>query len=389
MYRFILATFIITPILFEPLIQDMQIFFTGIVALLAVVISQSFFASGLLFFAKNNKLSNRLLAALILAIAFWLMDHFIRIAGIYDQRPDLYFMPIFYSFGFGPLLYFYVRSLVNQNFKFKRIHLLHFIPVALQFALYLTLAFCPFVFKEWYWENVHRPYTYRIEFDGTWASLGIYLIMSVRLLRRYQQWVQNNFSELSKIRLNWLITILIVSMILCFQWFIEILLRDLKGLYFDYDYSVEILGITALVLGVAGIRQSNLSGVTYEVTDKQMAEDAKALFEPDPEILNRIREAMEKQQLYLNPGLTLVDLAQAIKLNPKVVSRHINTGYQKSFNDYVNAYRVEEVKRKLTPANLEKTTIISIAMDAGFNSKTTFNRIFKEFTGMAPSEFIR
>ncbi|MCW3464918.1 helix-turn-helix domain-containing protein [Chitinophaga nivalis] len=365
----------------------MQICFTGIVALLAMIISQSVFAAGLLFFAKYNKLSNRLLATLILSIALGLTDHFMRIAGIYDQRPALYFMPIFYSFGFGPLLYFYVRCLVNQDFKFRRIHLLHFIPVALQFVLYLILAFCTLSFKEWYWENVHQPYSYRIEFDGSWISLSIYLFMSVRLLLRYQRWLQNNFSELSKIKLNWLKTLLIILMILCSQWFIEMLLRDWKGLYFDYDYSVEILGITALVLGVAGIRQSNLTGITYEVADKQAAEDAKTLFEPDPEILNKIREAMEKQQLYLNPGLTLIELAQAIKLNPKVVSRHINAGFKKSFNDFVNGYRVEEVKRKLTPANLERTTIMSIAMDAGFNSKSTFNRIFKELTGMAPSEF--
>lgn len=108
----------------------------------------------------------------------------------------------------------------------------------------------------------------------------------------------------------------------------------------------------------------------------------------DLAVLRLIENSMVAEKLYLNPTLTLIQMATALKLTPKVISRHINTGFNKSFNDYVNGYRIEEVKRRLKSSDLEKLTILGIAYDSGFNSKTTFNRIFKEFTGMAPSEFI-
>jgi AraC-like DNA-binding protein len=361
----------------------MQITFNWLVVLMGVVIAQSLFAAGLLFFSRQNMISNRLLSVLIIVIALWLSDDFMRLAGIYQQRPNLYFLPIFYSFSFGPFIWFYVRSLIRHPFRLTRIDLLHFIPVTLQTALYLFLCFSPYSFKYWYWEHVHRAYTYRVEFDGTWVSLMVYLLLSFRQLRHYQVWVVNHFSEVSRIRLNWLKVLLAILIVLCVQWFIEILLRDFGGLYFNYDYSVEILGVAVLVLGIAGIRQASLSDVHFEAE-----EPAKAVFLPDPLVLKAISDGMEKQQLYLNPTLTLVQLASVLKLNPKIVSRHINTGFQKSFNDYVNAYRIDEVKRRLKSSDLEKLTILGIAYDSGFNSKTTFNRIFREFTGMAPSDFI-
>ena len=97
----------------------MQIPLTPLVVLLFAVIAQAVFAAGLLWLARTNRLPNRLLALLMLAIALWLLDGFFRVANIYDQNPDWYFAPIYYSFAFGPLLYFYVRSLVNHDFRWE------------------------------------------------------------------------------------------------------------------------------------------------------------------------------------------------------------------------------------------------------------------------------
>jgi AraC-like DNA-binding protein len=366
----------------------MQIAFNPIVVLLLVVISQSLFAAGLLLFSNRNKLSNRLLSILILAIALWLTDDFMRMAMIYRQVPNLYFLPIFYSLGFGPLLYFYVRSLVIHNFKLKPIQLLHFIPALLQVSLYIFLTCTSYDFKNWYWNNIHQPYTYRVEFDGTWISLTIYLLLSFRLLKQYHRWIIDRFSEVSKIRLNWLKVILGALLILCCQWFVEIILRDVFGIYFRYDFTIELLGIMVLVLGVGGIKQSNLAQVNFEVSERAEEEEQKNTFVPDQAILARMADLMDREQLFLNPTLTLVQFANALNLHPKLVSRHINMGFNKSFNDFVNEYRVEEVKKRLTATALQKLTIMGIALDCGFNSKTTFNRIFKEVTGMAPSRFI-
>ena len=362
----------------------MQITFNFTVLLLGTIISSSFFATGLLWFSPQNKQSNRFLALLILTIALWLIDHFLRIADIYGQNANLYFLPIFYSFAFGPLIYFYVKSLVDQSFTFHRKDYFHFIPVLFQTGLYLFLTAKEYNFKNWYWGNVHQLITYKIEFDGTFISMLIYLILSIRLLKNYQIYVVNNFSETSKIRLNWLKIILIILIILCLQWLMEIILRDFFNLYFDYNYSVQILGIMALLLAVGGIRQANLAEVNFkeEVTQK-------VYVQVDNQILERIKSGMDNQKLYLNPTLTLSEFAKELKLNPKMVSQQINTGLSKSFNDFVNEYRVEEVKLRLNSLDLERLTILGIAYESGFNSKTTFNRIFKDFTGVAPREFVK
>ncbi|MBC7398829.1 MAG: helix-turn-helix transcriptional regulator [Mucilaginibacter sp.] len=367
----------------------MQITFNWIVAILVVIISQSAFAAGILFFTPHNKKPGRILALLIVVIALWLFDDFMRLSLIYRQHPNLYFLPIFYSFSFGPLIWFYVKSLVNHQFKFGFKDVWHFVPVMLQACLYIFLTFCSYPIKNWYWENIHRQYTYRIEFDGTLISLSIYLILSFRLVKHYQLWLNNNFSEVSKIRLNWLKIILAILLLLCFQWFTEVILRDVYNLYFNYDYTIEILGMIVLVLGIAGLRQSNLGAVNYLEESTETDQPAKVAFEPDPAILKKISNTMQEQKLYLNPTLTLLEMADDLGLNSKTVSRHINIGFQKSFNDYINSFRVEEVKRRLKSGELERLTIMGIAMDSGFNSKTTFNRIFREFTGLSPSDFIK
>lgn len=356
-----------------------------ITVFLGIIISQAFFAAVILWFSKNNKVSNRFLAVLLLTISLWLFDSFLRLAGIYNQKPNWYFMPIFYSFAFGPLIYFYVKSLTIHPFEFKKLDFLHFIPVAIQAGLYLFLNFQPYAYKNWFWQNIHQPYTYRVEFDGTWISILIYLLLSIRLINHYQKWLVDNFSELSKIKLNWLKAILGILLILSFQWMIEIVLRDFYNLYFNYDYSIQILGVFSLLLAIGGIRQSNLSekGFKHEITEVSF----KTNTEIDLIILEKIKSEMENGKYYLNPTLNLAEFAKEIKVNSKLVSKHINAGFNKSFNDFVNEYRVEEVKRRLKTADKERYTLLSIALESGFNSKTTFNRIFKDFTGVAPREF--
>lgn len=348
------------------------------------VIAQSIFAAGLLFFSRDNRASNRLLSMLILALALWLIDQFMRISGIYNTAPKFYFTPLFYSLAFGPLIWFYVRSLINSDFRLHLRDFLHFIPVFVQSVLYWSLTFLPYQAKYWFWENVHKPYTYRLEFDATWVSLAIYVLFSLRLVRRYQHWLGDNYSETSLIRLNWLRVLLVVLIILCFQLFAELILRDFFGIYFRYDYSVQLLGLFVLMLGVGGLRQHSLGGIAYQ---EPQLEDYVDPFEPDPLITKKILMAMEQDKLYLNPTLSLNEFSSKLGLPARLVSKHINAGIGTSFNEFVNRYRVADVKRRLEKGDLKKFTLLSIAMESGFNSKTSFNRIFKEMEGIAPSKF--
>ncbi|WBA43819.1 helix-turn-helix domain-containing protein [Hymenobacter canadensis] len=405
----------------------MQIPFTPLVVVLLAVVAQAVFAAGLLWLAPANRLPNRFLALLMLAIALWMLDGFFREANIYGQNANWYFSPIYYSFAFGPLLYFYVRSLVNHDFRLQRRQLWHFGPVLLQAGLYWWLRLQPYGPRLWFWENVHEPYTYRVEFIGTWVSLTIYLVLSLKLLQQYRRWLPEYFSEVSKLRLQWLRVLLVLVGVVSAQWLLEVVLREFFGLYYAYDYSTELLGVVVFLVGVVGLRQADMRAVRFE---PELAEDELAAPEllpaampppaptlpPQPDaapaatliseaatetlaapatvvpvvdaaVVARIRRALEQERLYLNPTLTLAELSAHTGLAPRLISFTVNNGFGQSFNDLVNGYRVAEVKRRLATPDAQRLTLLGIAFESGFNSKTTFNRIFKQFTGAAPRDY--
>src|SRR6185369_16865270 len=105
------------------------------------------------------------------------------------------------------------------------------------------------------------------------------------------------------------------------------------------------------------------------------------------EIAARILRTMEQDKLYQEADLTLQNLADRIQLPSYQVSQAINDGMNKNFYDLVNSYRVEEAKRLLLDAKNKDFTILSVGFEAGFNSKTTFNTVFKKFTGLTPTEY--
>ena len=414
----------------------MQIPLTPLVVVLFAVIAQAVFAAGLLWLARANQLPNRFLALLMLAIALWLLDGFFRIADIYAQNPGWYFAPIYYSFAFGPLLYFYVRSLINHDFRWQRRYWWHFVPVLVQAALYGWLRGQDYEFRNWFWQHVHRPYTYRLEFIGTWVSLTVYLVLSLRLLREYRRWLLNNFSEVSQLRLLWLRTLLVLVGVVSVQWLLELVLREFFQLYYRFDYSTELLGVVVFLVGVVGLRQADMQAVRFEPEEAAppvsassaaappvvahtpaaselpsgiavpfpevyATEELISVSEPpppeatvvapaaaaDPAVVERIRRALEEEQLYLNPTLTLAELSAHTRLAPRLISVTVNNGFGQSFNDLVNGYRVAEVKRRLATPDAQRLTLLGIAFESGFNSKTTFNRIFKQFTGVAPRDW--
>jgi AraC-like DNA-binding protein len=105
------------------------------------------------------------------------------------------------------------------------------------------------------------------------------------------------------------------------------------------------------------------------------------------EMASQILQVMERDKLYMEAELTLQDLANRLQCPSHQVSLAINEGLNKNFYDVINGYRVEEAKRLLIDPKNQNFTILSVAFDAGFNSKTTFNTVFKKFTGLTPSEY--
>ena len=102
----------------------------------------------------------------------------------------------------------------------------------------------------------------------------------------------------------------------------------------------------------------------------------------------KIHHLVEHGKVYQDAELSLVQMAKQLKTNPTILSKVINQGFGKNFNDFVNHYRIEAVKEKLKAGEQKTQTLLGIAYDCGFNSKATFNRAFKKATGTSPKEWI-
>ncbi|MEO1384237.1 MAG: AraC family transcriptional regulator, partial [Bacteroidota bacterium] len=120
----------------------------------------------------------------------------------------------------------------------------------------------------------------------------------------------------------------------------------------------------------------------------QESKEAWVEAEALPEWKEKISHIFESASVYQNPSLTITDLSRLLNTNRNIVSKVINQEFHMNFNDFVNTKRVEAVIEKLQKGEHTKNTLLGIAMDCGFNSKTTFNRAFKKYTALTPKQYI-
>ena len=354
------------------------------VVFLGTAITQGVFAFFLLNFQKNNLQANRYLSLLVLFFSLWLLDTFFRVAYIYQQDPNYYFLPIYFSLAFGPLIFFYTKAVTEKDFSFKKEYWWHFLPALIQASLYIFLQFSNYAFRRWFWFEIHRPFTHQLEFNLSLLSLIIYLYFSTRLLRNYQDWIKNQFSEISKITLNWLRIVLFAMISLALFWLLESILRANFDYYPDHPYSAVIMGFTILIFAAGGLLQEDLKdkGIPHAGSFPNVP-----IEQIDPIVLDKIIKTIEKQKLFLKPDLTLAAFAKAVELPARQISFYLNNGLQTPFIDFVNKYRVEKVKSHIEKNDLPHLTLLGIAYESGFSSKSTFNRVFKKFTQKSPSEY--
>ena len=342
----------------------MRIDFNLLVIFQLFVIVQGFSTSFLLIKINNEQKQNRWLGLLILTMTFQTIDSFLSTAGIYQTYRWLYFSPLFYSWAYGALFYFYIQTTINQRFTFNKKHYIHFIPVVIQFLFFTYISCQSFDFKTWFWFNVHKPYTRYVS-----IYVGIGLVLS---------YLYAPHETVKKIDLRFqrfLLALVIFYIIAA----IDPLINDwYLPKYSPKLYLIEyVLPIFTYWLGLT---------VYFKEKEKQKNKSQSGEF--NQENLQKIIQIVENEQLYLNPELSLSDVSEAVNLNINIVSATLNNGLHQSFNDFINQYRIEAVKTKLQRGEHLKYTLLGIAFDCGFNSKNTFNRAFKKSTGFSPKDWI-
>jgi AraC-like DNA-binding protein len=360
-----------------------------------VSISQLLLISVFLFtHKKGKKISNSLLGAFFFSISLNLIDTFLQFNHYYKSVPFLAFWGSCLPLLFGPFLYYYVQSLVYKDFVFSWKRWKHLLPFAIFFifteATYLS---SPASFQHALLNNLqlrrgpeYLPWTASLIF----LHFLLYAVASLRLIRKYRTEANQKFSDpFDNNRAS------ISSAIICFMVLMTLaavnqltLLTSFSG-YFYAIFSVLLLLVFLFISEILlkTMRRPELFSIVDEIPQGHQSSTLGLDDGEKKRLLVMLKEHMARSKPYLEPQLTLEQLATQLSIRPKILSYIINNALQQNFFDFVNRYRIEEARQLLTDNPDKKLTVLEVLYKVGFNSKSSFNTLFKKYTGLTPSEF--
>lgn len=360
------------------------------------------FLLGYRFFKKRN-ISDLFLSLILLLYCYHQICYTVGFMEWYDTytntKINYFLIPI--SFAIAPLLYFYVTSITKSNFVFKRKDCWHFVP----FLLFVTYRFGIYFYdllqpgfdstqNGFLKSTLDEPIILPIYMFVSFAQMLLYLAFTFQLFYNYRKRIQEYFSNTYKLELTWILSFLIVFSIL----FLYSSLQSVIGsLIIDLSYTQRwwynlLMALVVLFVGIKGYftDTTKLNKLTFSFSPNpnnipEVNENNIIINDAD---LKALSKYMQQAKPYLNPELNLSDLATELHMNRAQLSQLINVGFQKNFNDFINEYRVNSVKEKLMDGKHQQLSLVGIAFDCGFNSKATFNRVFKKIAHVSPSEFL-
>jgi len=361
---------------------------------------QAFFLAALLIKKNEKALHDFFMGAWLIFLSLYVSVYTISPAGFFLQNPWLINLYISLLLLNGPFLYWYVKSLIHKDFKPIREIFLHLIPFLL-FNLYLIIFFSSRdILKNTEGMNASRkidlPFIYLIFLFFIAISVPYYILWSIRLLRNHRKNISNTFSALENRNLIWLRNL---TVILGITWtiLVAIFFTHHVLLLFSDDFCINGLFLTLSVfiifVGYFGIYQpaiftSRLPEPSIDILTENIPYSGSPLkMEDIQKYLSSLSDYMETNKPYLNNELTLYQLSEKVKIQPHTLSRIINEYHHQNFFDYINHYRVQEFKAAVADPKYKDYSLLGIAFECGFNSKSAFNRMFKKSTGLTPSQF--
>jgi AraC-like DNA-binding protein len=358
--------------------------------LLYIGVSQSFFAGLLISTKKPYSIANKLMAAWLFLICIELI-----FALINSTLLEMYSFP-FVAFTYGPLLFLYVIFMTNPERRFNWLSLLHFIPFLVFFTVSVIFRTQPLMGDLRRFFIPDRFISLRIVYSTCFfLSVTVYSFLTFIEIRKHQINLKNLVSYTSKvITLNWL---KIISISFYTAYFVLFILGGINmiGNYIPFDPYFVSFGFIALfsfVYSFYGIKQPVIFGqelkpdsLDKKEADKYLKSGLKQ--EQAMDYLQKLITYVEINKPYLNRDLNINDLSLMTKIPRHNITQVLNENHRKNFFTFINEYRVKEVIERFSDPKFNNYTILAIAFDAGFNSKTTFNSIFKNHTGLTPSKF--
>jgi len=337
-----------------------------------------------------------LLGLFFLFMALNLLDVFLLMTGVYFPHPALAGWGSCLPLLFGPLLFLYTESVLYKGFAIDRRRGVHLLAFGIVFCcaegLYLSLS------RQQQESFLHGVAVQRFPWILSVVSLLIfmqflvYVFASLRLVLRYKKAAGQRFSDQRRTDLSWLYsTLLFFAGVIVFAALRDFLVRS-PGAYLVL-FNVLVLSMLIFVNRVLlrALRRQDFFAFGEEApapagTGGEPEERVRV--HPQQEgIAERILLYMENQKPYMDSELTLDQLAGQLSLKAKLLSQVINEVLGQNFFDFVNRYRIQEARRLLTNPEDPKVTVLEVLYQVGFNSKSSFNTLFKKYTGLTPTEF--
>ncbi|GAB5527344.1 MAG: helix-turn-helix domain-containing protein [Roseivirga sp.] len=355
--------------------------------LLLIAAGQGIFLSATLCTNRDKGLSNLFLGLIVLFFSLQLFDLVLLSSGKALQYPHLTFWSIPFNLAFGPLLYLYILSM-NPEKRLRKVHLLHFIPFLLHLiyistvyhfrsADYKTSLIQELLIVQSGTTDQSPAFSDLISAIVMYLQFGVYIVLSYKLISgegKFKSWLKKLWIAILIIGLFGLVQFLLLVTGVDQQPTTGYLAAIIAVLYI-YSAAILLLKRPKVIFG------------TQQTAPKYQYSSIRS--EERSALLDQIRRYMVEHTPYKQPDLSLKQLAQLTGLSERHISQTINEQLGQNFSDFLNEYRVNEFKTQLLqPAN-EHLSLLGIAMDCGFNSKSTFNTVFKRFTGQTPSEFKR
>lgn len=352
-------------------------------------IAQSFFAAFLLLTKRNITPADRVLAFWMIFIGLELWHMLLEI----NESPwHLYTSNFgFYSLTFGPFLYLYVSLLTQERATFMSKHLLHFLPYAFFSLLHLIFF-------------TNRPLlSDTLELDQGWflltigrivallITLSVYSVLAWKRSTRHHRSVKDSYSfESTRVTLKWIGQIIIIFVVTYLVLTINMLTGNLAALVFNTSHLIPAAGLTFFCFSLSyyGFNQPALfqkSG-TFSISEFQTNDDVLSPARRK-ELLGKLLDFLHKEKPFLNSELTISDLAEQVKIPRNYLTEILKYELNKNFFTLIQDFRIEEVKEKLRDSGLGNASVLQVALECGFNSKSSFNALFKQYTGMTPSGY--
>lgn len=329
---------------------------------------------------KKQQASNFFLGILTLIFALEILTVWAIKIG-YTEQPHRFPFWIFSSYLLLPPSLFLLEKInIKSNFKIKRWHLLLFVP---GFIEIITELYTDFANK--YLDKSYALITNQFWFGFTEVLPILAMLLVLFIFGRDVRLFYKRCRQLDigKHHFYKVITLFLLFFLITILWIVETVFY-MEGL----QLTLAILCGVIFAIGYIAFYNPEFFRPPNFLL-KTINDDSPKDLESEERDLKRLKVLFEKEKVYLQPKLNVKTTAKLLQLPPRRISDLINKYHQMDFRNFVKQYRIEEVIQKVKAGELKSKTLLAIALESGFNSKSSFNQSFKDSTGKSPSEYFK